>query len=71
MRHYANSLKQQGLLISCSSPYNKFKILIKYNFIKILLKYKLQSTKLQLVILKYKLQSQQLKRISIGSECIF
>jgi hypothetical protein len=27
-----NSLKQQGLLISCSSPYNKFKILIKVNF---------------------------------------
>jgi hypothetical protein len=27
-----NSLKQQGLLISCSSPYNKFKILVKVNF---------------------------------------
>jgi hypothetical protein len=27
-----NSLKQQELLISCSSPYNKFKILIKVNF---------------------------------------
>jgi hypothetical protein len=27
-----NSLKQQGLLISCFSPYNKFKILIKVNF---------------------------------------
>jgi hypothetical protein len=27
-----NSLKQQGLLISYSSPYNKFKILIKANF---------------------------------------
>jgi hypothetical protein len=26
-----NSLKQ-GLLISCSNPYNKFKILIKVNF---------------------------------------
>jgi hypothetical protein len=28
-----NSLKQQGLLISYLSPYNKFKILIKVNFI--------------------------------------
>jgi hypothetical protein len=27
-----NSLKQQGLLISCFSPYNKFKIVIKVNF---------------------------------------
>jgi hypothetical protein len=27
-----NFLKQQGQLISCSSPYNKFKILIKVNF---------------------------------------
>jgi hypothetical protein len=27
-----NSLKQQGLLSSCSSPYDKFKILIKVNF---------------------------------------
>jgi hypothetical protein len=27
-----NSLKQQGLLVSCSSPYNKFKILMKVNF---------------------------------------
>jgi hypothetical protein len=26
-----NSLKQQGLLISCYSPYNKLKILIKIN----------------------------------------
>jgi hypothetical protein len=32
MRPYAYSLKQQGLLISYSSPYNKFKILIKVNF---------------------------------------
>jgi hypothetical protein len=37
-----NSLKQQGLLISCSIPYNKFKILIKVNF-----KYKLQSKQLE------------------------
>jgi hypothetical protein len=27
-----NSLKQEGLLISCFSPYNKLKILIKVNF---------------------------------------
>jgi hypothetical protein len=27
-----NSLKQQGLLTSCSSPYNKFKTLIKVKF---------------------------------------
>jgi hypothetical protein len=33
-----NSLKQQRLLISCFSPYNKFKILIKVNF-------KIQATK--------------------------
>jgi hypothetical protein len=30
--HVINSLKKQGLLISYSSPYNKFKILIKVNF---------------------------------------
>jgi hypothetical protein len=29
---YHKFLKKQGLLISCSSPYNKFKILIKVNF---------------------------------------
>jgi hypothetical protein len=36
--HIIISLKQQGLLISCFSPYNKFKILIKVNF-------KIQATK--------------------------
>jgi hypothetical protein len=38
MRPYVHYLTQQRLLISCSSPYNKFKILIKVNF-------KIQATK--------------------------
>jgi hypothetical protein len=42
LRPIISSLKQQGLLISCSSPYNKFKILMKVNF-----KYQLQSTQLE------------------------
>jgi hypothetical protein len=29
---YHKLLKKQGLVISCSSPYNKFKIFTKVNF---------------------------------------